>query len=39
MQTSYRTIGIDVSKDELEVAWLNRRTPQRFTNDPRASPG
>lgn len=33
MSTSYPTIGIDVSKDELEMAVCGRRRTQRFVND------
>lgn len=32
MATSYRTIGIDVSKDELELAWHRQKRTQRFAN-------
>lgn len=33
MNTSYRTLGIDVSKDELELAWAGQRRTRRFAND------
>lgn len=33
MNTSYTLIGIDVSKNELEIAWYGKRKTKTFAND------